>query len=211
MTFDMLSEEDFHRFLPSDGGFMDQLERRSVREGVPIIGPNVAGLLTVLVRATGARRVLELGTANGYSTIFLARALPGDGRVVTVEWSQDLADEARANFRETGVEDRIELLVGDALELIGEQPDGGFDMVFIDIEKEMYSDALGDCVRVLRPGGLLVSDNVAFRSSGDYNERLHGHPDLETSFVYGVFHDHSPDEDALALSVKVGGRDPGVR
>lgn len=204
MTSDMFGEEDFHRFLPSDGGFMDALERDSVERGVPIIGSNVAGLLSVLVRATGARRVLELGTANGFSTIFLARALPEGGTVTTMEWSQDLADEAAANIEATGVADRIVLMVGDALELVRDQPDGSFDMVFIDIEKEMYSDALEDSVRVLRPGGIMVSDNVAFRSSGDYNQRLHDHPDLETSFIYGVFHNHSPDEDAIALSVKTG-------
>ncbi len=203
MTFEMFSEEDFHRFLPSDGGFMDALERESVEKGVPIIGSNVAGLLSVLVKATGTKSVLELGTANGFSTIFLARALPEGGKVTTMEWSQELADEASANFRETGVQDRIELLVGDALALIKDMPDGSFDMVFIDIEKEMYSDALEDCVRVLRPGGLLISDNVAFRSSGDYNERLHEHPRLETSFIYGIFRNHSPDEDAIALSVRL--------
>ncbi len=193
----------FERFLPRDGGFMDSLERESVERDVPIIGPSVGALMSVLVRATGASRILELGTANGYSTIFMARAVPEGGRVLTVEWDPQLAEEARANFEATGVDDRIDVLVGDALELVRGLEGGSFDVVFMDIEKEMYSEALPECVRVLRAGGLLVVDNVAFRSAGDLPELLHGHPGLETSFLYGVFHNHSPDEDAISLSVKL--------
>jgi predicted O-methyltransferase YrrM len=182
---------------------MDAIEADSMKRRVPIIGPSVGSLLSVIVRATGARRILELGTANGYSTIFMARALPDGGRVTTIEWDPDLAEEAMGNFRAAGVTDRIELLVGDALELIKDLDADSFDLVFMDIEKEMYSDALEDSVRVLREGGLLFTDNVAFESAGDFADRLHGHPDLETSFVYGNFYNHSPDEDALSLSVKV--------
>jgi predicted O-methyltransferase YrrM len=206
MTQDMYGPEDFHRFLPGDGGFLDALERRSVEEGIPIVGSAVAGLLSVLIKAIDGHRILELGTANGFSSIYMALALPEGGRVTTLEWSQDLADEARSNFRQMGVADRVDIMVGDALELIKQMGDGIFDMVFIDIEKEMYTAALEDCVRVLRMGGVLVSDNVAFRSSGDYNQRLHEHPDLDTSFVYGTFHNHSPEEDAISISVKIDGR-----
>lgn len=202
MTSEMHGAEHFLRFLPRDGGLIDELERRSIERDVPIVGPSVGRLLQVLVMASGARRVLELGTANGYSTIFIARALPVGGSVTTVEWSEGLAEEARTNLRAARVEDRVELLVGDALALMRSMDAGSFDLVFMDIEKEMYSDALPDAVRLLRDGGLLVCDNVAFRSAGDFNERLSSHPRLLTSFVYGVFHNHSPDEDALSLSVK---------
>jgi predicted O-methyltransferase YrrM len=91
--------------------------------------------------------------------------------------------------------------VGDAMELMRDM-DGPFDLMFNDIEKEMYTGSLPDCVRLLRPGGLLVFDNVAFTSAGDFNEVLARHPELDTSFVYGNFHHHAPDEDALSISVK---------
>ena len=203
MSPDTHGPEHFVRFLPRDGGLVDSIEADSVERGVPIVGPSVGSLLSVLVRASGARNVLELGTANGYSTIFMARALPAGGKVVTLEWDPDLAEEARSNFISAGVAERVELLVGDALELITGMEPGGFDMVFMDIEKEMYSGALTDCVAVLREGGLLVVDNVSFLSAGDFVDRLHGHPELETSFLYGTFHNHSPNEDVVSLSVKV--------
>ena len=72
----------------------------------------------------------------------------------------------------------------------------------MDIEKEDYSKALPDCVRLLRPGGILFSDNVAFESAGDFNEKLNSHPKLETSFVSGQFISHSPDDDAISISRK---------
>jgi predicted O-methyltransferase YrrM len=206
MPAEMHGPDHFQRFLPRDGGLMDELERSSLERDVPIIGPSVGRLLQVIVMATGARKVLELGTANGYSTIFIAQALLPGGMITTMEWSASLAEEARINLRQAGVEDRVEVVVGDALSLMrGLGPDS-FDMVFMDIEKEMYSDALPDVIRLLRDGGLLVCDNVAFRSAGDFNNRLASHPQLVTSFVYGVFHNHSPDRDALSLSVKRAGR-----
>jgi caffeoyl-CoA O-methyltransferase len=205
MPPDIHGPDHFLRFLPRDGGLMDAIEEDSISRDVPIIGPSVGSLLSVLVRATGAARILELGTANGYSTVFMARALPEGGRITTIEWDPDLAEEARANLRAAGVEDMVEVLVGDALGLVKGMGAGSFDLVFMDIEKEMYSDALADCVTVLREGGLLFVDNVAFRSAGDFADRLHGHPELETSFVHGTFHNHSPEEDAVSLSVKLGG------
>ena len=87
----------------------------------------------------------------------------------------------------------------EAIEKVKERP---FDMIFMDFEKEMYSEALPDCVRLLKPGGTLICDNVAFRSSGDFNDRLAAHPGLDTSFIFGTFHNHSPDEDAISVSVK---------
>ena len=203
MPSETFPPEHFVKLLMRDGGVLDALEEDSVKRGVNIVGPSVGTLLYILSKAIGARRILELGTANGYSTIWLARALPEGGKIVTLEWGQEWADEAKGHFEKAGVADRIEVIVGDALEKM-KAMDVPFDLVFQDIEKEMYTAALPECVRLLRPGGLLVCDNVAFTSSGDYNEVLAGHPELETSFVYGNFHHHAPDEDAVSISVKKG-------
>ena len=202
MPSDMFGPEDFTRFLPQDDEFMNALEKDSLERGVSITGSAVGHLLYVITRALDPKRVLELGTANGYSGIHIARALPEGGRLTTMEWDRDMVEEAHANFRKTGLEDRVESLVGDAREMMKDQEDGTFDMIFMDFEKEMYSDALPDCVRLLKPGGTLICDNVAFRSSGDFNDRLAAHPELDTSFIFGTFHNHSPDEDAVSVSVK---------
>ena len=202
MPPDTLGPEHFVQFLPRDGGLIDALERDSIARGIPIVGPTVGALLSVLVRATGARRVLELGTANGYSAILIARALPRDGKLVTVEWDAAIAAEARANLGGARLSRRVDVLVGDAFGLMKGMRGGSFDLVFMDIEKEMYTRALPHCVRLLRAGGVLVCDNVAFRSAGDFPERLSRHMGLETCFIHGTFHHHSPDRDAISISVK---------
>lgn len=202
MSIDMFEPEDFHNLLPKNDDFMATLEEDGLKKGVRICGPDVANMLSVLIKSLGAHRVLEIGTAVGYSTIFMARALPEGGRITTMEWDEEIVKEANENFRTTGLEDRIESLVGDAREMMKELEPGTFDVIFMDHEKYMYADDLPGCVRLLRDGGTLICDNVAFRTSGDFKERLAGHPQLETTFIYGTFYRHSPDEDVVSISVK---------
>jgi predicted O-methyltransferase YrrM len=133
----------------------DRLERlRNVE-------PETARMLWVLVRATSARRILELGTSNGYSTLWLADAV-GDtgGRVTTVEVDPARATMARENFVRAGLADRIELRLGDAANSLRESPDGAWDFVFLDAERSEYVGYWPDLVRTLRPLGLLAVDNV---------------------------------------------------
>jgi predicted O-methyltransferase YrrM len=204
MSTDMFEPADFHRLLPRQDEFMAKLEEDSLDRGMRICGPDVANLLSVMVKATGARRVLEIGTSVGYSTIFIARALPEDGMITTLEWDEVVVREARENFLAAGQTHKIESLVGDAREILKDLEPESKDMIFMDHEKYMYSGDLPECVRILRDGGTLVVDNVAFRTSGDFKERLAGHPRLDTSFIYGTFFRHSPDEDVVSISVKTG-------
>ncbi len=203
MSADMFEPEDFHSLLPKNDDFMAALEEDSLKRGVRICGPDVANMLSVLIRSISAERVLEIGTAVGYSTIFMARALPEGGKITTMEWDEEIVKEAHDNFRTTGLEDRIESLVGDAHEMLQHLEPGNFDMIFMDHEKYMYADDLPECVRLLRNGGTLICDNVAFRTSGDFKDRLAEHPQLETTFLYGTFFRHSPDENVVSISVKV--------
>ncbi|UCC93230.1 MAG: O-methyltransferase [Thermoplasmata archaeon] len=202
MTSDFFGPDHFPQFLPEHDEFMHDLEIDALARDMRICGPAVGHMLHVMVKATGARRVLELGVSVGYSTIYMARALPEMGSIIAMEWDKDVAAEASGNFERTGLSDRIDLRVGDAREMMRDLPDGSVDFIFMDFEKEMYSEALPECVRLLRPGGTLFTDNVAFRSSGDFNRLLADHPDLDTSFVFGNFYKHSPDEDAVSISVK---------
>jgi predicted O-methyltransferase YrrM len=123
------------------------------------VAPNQGKLLHVLARAVGARRVLELGTLGGYSTIWLARALPADGKVVTLEVNSGYAEVARENLAGAGVADRVEVIVGPALETLA-QLEGPFDLIFIDADKRSNAEYLRRALDLSRPGTLIVADNV---------------------------------------------------
>lgn len=120
-------------------------------------------LLYLLALVQGARRILELGTLAGYSSIWLARALPEGGRLVTLEANPDYAEVARRNIAAAGLADRVEVRVGPAIETLprlAEEGAGPFDLTFVDADKDHYPDYLPWAVRLARPGGLIVADNV---------------------------------------------------
>jgi predicted O-methyltransferase YrrM len=125
------------------------------------VEPPTAELLGVLIRATGARRILELGTSNGYSTIWLADAAEANGGgVVSVELDSERTSLARANLRKVGVGERVELRVEDAATTLAHSANGAWEFVFLDAERPAYTDYLPDLVRTLAPGGVLAIDNV---------------------------------------------------
>ena len=133
--------------------------------GLPAIqvAANQGKLLHLLVRLQGARTILEVGTLGGYSTIWLARALPADGRLVTLELDPTHAEVASANIARAGLVARVEVRVGPASESLSRLTQEGvepFDMVFIDADKEGYPDYLDWALRLTRPGSLIVADNV---------------------------------------------------
>jgi predicted O-methyltransferase YrrM len=138
-----------------DAAKEDRLERlRNVE-------PDTAELLGVLVRATQARRVLEIGTSNGYSTVWLADAVRATGgSLLTVEVEAERTEQARANLGEAGLAELVELRTEDAAETLRGSEGDGWDLVFLDAERPAYPDYWPELLRVLRPGGLLVVDNV---------------------------------------------------
>jgi len=133
--------------------------------GLPAIevSPTQGRLLELLVRVTGSRRVLELGTLAGQSTIALARGLPEGGHVVTLEIDPRFADVARGSIDRAGLGDRVEIRVGPALDTLPQleaEHGGPFDLIFIDADKQTYPEYLGWALRLSRPGTLIVGDNV---------------------------------------------------
>jgi predicted O-methyltransferase YrrM len=125
------------------------------------VEPPTAELLGVLIRATGARRILELGTSNGYSTIWLADAAEGTGgSVLSVDVDVRRTELARENLRRTELEDRVELRTEDAAHTLAGSEDAAWEFVFLDAERPAYPGYLPDLVRTLAPGGLLAVDNV---------------------------------------------------
>lgn len=129
--------------------------------GLPEIAVTAAQgkLLTLMARATGARRILEIGTLGGYSAIWLARALPPGGRLITLEYSAKHAEVARANIGRAGLAEMAEVRVGPGLELMPGLS-GPFDFFFIDANKEGYPDYFRACLKLSRPGSVMVFDNV---------------------------------------------------
>ncbi len=151
-------------FAPSDAMLDGAVARSRAAEMPEIqISAGQGKLLYLLAKLIGARRILELGTLAGYSTIWLARALPPGGRVVTMEFSAAHAEVARQNFAAAGLVDRIEVIVGAALESLPglvARREPLFDMVFIDADKNNYPAYLDLVVPLTRPGGLILADNV---------------------------------------------------
>ena len=149
------------------------------------ITPETGQLLAILVRAMGARRILEVGTSNGYSTIWLAWAARATGgHVTTIERAHDKAAIARANFDRAGLADVITLLEGVALDVLAGLT-GPYDLIFLDADRPTYLAYAGALLPLLRPGGLLVTDNVVSHAHEltDFLARLRHDPTLDTVTV----------------------------
>jgi predicted O-methyltransferase YrrM len=151
-------------FVPPDPA-LDEALRDSAAAGLPAINvpPTQGKLLMLLAQIQGARSILEIGTLGGYSTIWLARALPPGGRLVTLEADQGHAQIARANLARAGLADVVELRVGWADETLPRllaEGRGPFDLVFIDADKPSYPDYLTWALKLSRRGSLIIADNV---------------------------------------------------
>ena len=208
--------EAIERYLEGLNQLADPVLRDIARLGdeqrLPLVDAEVGALLRVLATTIAATRVLEIGTAIGYSAVWLAGALPTTGMLVTMEVNLERARAARENIARAGFSDRVNVIVGDAERMLAKVA-GPFDLIFQDGDKQLYTPLLDRLVELLRPGGLLVTDNVLWsgevapgfttkptqdpadtRAIAAYNERLHRHPQLMTVIV--------PLRDGVAISVK---------
>jgi predicted O-methyltransferase YrrM len=136
-----------------------EMEEHARREGIPVVVPETGALLHVLALASGARRIVEVGTAIGVSTLYLARALPHDGTVVSFEIDADRHEAARSYLERAGLGDRADLRLQDARDGLADL-DVEFDMAFIDGVKAQYSDYFEELLPLLRRGAVLAVDNV---------------------------------------------------
>jgi caffeoyl-CoA O-methyltransferase len=151
-------------FIPQDEALI-AAELSHKQEGIPHINvsPNLGKLLYLLVKLTNAKKILELGTLAGYSTIWMAKALPEDGRLISLEIEPRHADIARKNISRSGLADKIEIRVGKAIDLLPDllrENEGPFDMIFIDADKPPYTEYFEWSLKLSRPGTLIIADNV---------------------------------------------------
>lgn len=207
-------EQYIRGLVPERAGLLKEIEDEARAEGIPIVQPEVGQLLLCLARLRGARRVLEVGTATGYSALWLIQGLGQEGTLTTIELDPVRARKARENFQRWfgGSTGPIALLEGDALEILPSLQ-GPFDLIFVDAAKGQYPEFLQQVERLLVPGGLLVADNVLFRGMvakqdeevdrryrtlvrrlREFLKRLTGHPGWDTSVL--------PIGDGVALSYK---------
>ena len=152
-------EEYLYGLLPERDAVVAEIEDYAAENRVPIIGPAVARLMALLVQVSGAKRIFEMGSAIGYSTIWLARAAGPKGKVIYTDGDPEKANRAKDYFKRAGVSKRIEVLVGNAHELLKKTP-GKFDLIFNDVDKHQYPDSLRVALPKLRRGGLFISDNT---------------------------------------------------
>lgn len=192
---------------PPRDALLTRLEAEATEEDIPIVGPQVGALLHLLAAHRAARRVAELGTAIGYSATWMARGMAKDGTLATVEMREAMARRARANLEEAGLADRVTVHVGRALDVFP-RLGGDFDLVFNDVDKVGYPAVLPLAKQALRPGGLLVTDNVlwsgrvtdpgdtseATAAIREYNRRLAEDPDMHTVVL--------PLRDGVSISLK---------
>jgi len=167
-------EQYLRALIPPRDPVMKEMEARARRDGIPIVGPVVGRLFYQLALMTGARRVMELGSAIGYSTLWWARAVGRGGRVWFTDSDPANARAARKYLARGGVADRVEILVGDALECM-KRVRGRFDIVFCDIDKPGYPDAFEAGMRRLVRGGLFVCDNTLWKGRVAHGPARAGH------------------------------------
>ena len=191
---------------------LDRIRDEGHASGVPVVDPLTGALLHAMTRVIGATRVLEIGTAIGYSTVWMATALPATGLLVTLERDHTRATTARGYIRDAGVDDRVNVMIGEADRYLHKLA-GPFDLIFQDGDKALYGPMLDALVALLRPGGLLVTDNVLWggevvpgyveapRERTDdtvaiaaYNERLAADPRLSTTWL--------PVGDGVAMAIR---------
>jgi caffeoyl-CoA O-methyltransferase len=152
-------EDYIYNLLPERDSVLSSMEDLAEKNRIPIVGPAVGRLFYQLARLVNARRVFEMGSAIGYSTIWWARAVAPGGKVYYTDGSPANARQAEDYIRLAGVRDRVEILVGDALDLF-DRIDGEFDIIFNDVDKHDYPRVFEKAAGRVRIGGLLVADNV---------------------------------------------------
>ena len=201
--------EYLHEVLPETKGKLGELERYAVKNEVPIIHREVRALIDVLCKIHNPKKILEIGTAIGYSAINFALCSPECEKIVTIERDLDMSELAMKNIDDFGLSDKIKVIEGDALEVLP-MLSSKYDIIFIDAAKGYYNEFFDEIINLLNDGGLIISDNVLYKGMTatddlvkrrqktivgrmrDYLERLCSHDSLTTSII--------PIGDGVAIS-----------
>lgn len=203
-----------HSLEKPNDEILETIEAQAHRDQVPIIRKEMESFLRVMLSVKRPKKILELGTAVGYSAIFMSGCIDGDARITTIENYEKRIPIARRNIALAGKEKVITLLEGDAMEIMPELEENQFDFVFMDAAKAQYIHFLPEVLRLMKEGALLITDNVfqegdlieskyvvrrrdrtIHKRMREYLETVKNHPQLETSIV--------PLGDGITVSVKI--------
>lgn len=201
MTLEQWTDVDTYiadRLVTDDKDLFELILAANTEAGLPAIdvSPAQGKFLNLLVKITGARRVLEIGTLGGYSTVWMGKALPEGGELITLEYVQKHADTARRNIDRAGLSGKIEVRVGAAMDLLP-SIEGPFDLVFIDADKPNNQGYLVHALRLSRPGTVIVLDNVV--RDGEVTQKSSADRSvIGARAAFDLLHDH-PRIDATAL------------
>ncbi len=197
--------------IPKNEGLLKEMEDYAEKHHVPIVQPEVAKLIIVIAKMVRPMKILEIGTAIGYSSILLSQALEVNGKITTIERYEKMINIAHNNIKKANLENTIDILEGEAEQILPNIEDE-FDYVFIDAAKGKYQKFFSHCMRLLKVGGVLVSDNVLYKGMiatddlvirrkktivkrmRNYLTEIANHPQLETSII--------PIGDGVAISYK---------
>jgi predicted O-methyltransferase YrrM len=192
----------FGQWIPSRTDLLKALESEAQQQSTPIVGPVVGKLLYLLAKLQGARHIVELGTATGYSAIFLGDACrSNNGRLTTFELEPGMAACAARNIETAGLAQWVEVQCQDASEGLS-AIDSPLDMIFMDIEKEDYHRTLPQCKDKLRENGLLVADNTGFKDAHGFNQAIFEDSDWESVNLWTFLPGHSPENDGLCIALR---------
>jgi caffeoyl-CoA O-methyltransferase len=199
-------EDYLYAMLPTRDEVLAEMEADAAKNDVPIVGPAVARVLYQLAIISGAKRIFEMGSAIGYSTIWWARAVGEGGRVIYTDGDPKRAEKARRYFDRAGVSKRITIRVGDALEFLSEEKEQ-YDIIFNDVDKTDYPRVFRLALSRLKSGGLFITDNVLWsgklrkpnpdaqtKAILEFNKLICGSPDLFTTIL--------PIRDGVSVCVK---------
>ena len=211
ICYDYINEY-IRKTIKENSGILKEIEEYAALNNIPIVQPEVAKLLSIVARILKPERILEIGTAVGYSAILLAYALKPCGVLDTIEKDEEVFKIAQANIEKAGLKNIINIINGDALDVL-KCLDKKYDMIFLDAAKGQYCEFLPECIRMLKRGGILFSDNVLYRGMvasdelvkrrkrtivkrlREYLKTICSIPELETSVI--------PVGDGVAVSLKV--------
>ena len=202
-----------HSLEKTNNNVLEEIEQQAHTDGVPIIRKEMESFLRVMLTITKPKRILELGTAVGYSAILMSEAIEKDASIITIENYEKRIVQARDNFKKADKEDVITMLEGDAMEIMPGLEGDSFDFVFMDAAKAQYIHFLPEVMRLMKKGAVLITDNVLqegdiiqskyvvrrrdrtiHKRMREYLEVVKNHPELETTIV--------PIGDGITISVK---------
>ncbi len=204
-------DEYIRKVLPENKGLLREMEIYAEENHVPIVHKEVATLLQVLIKSTNVKSVLEVGTAIAYSSILFCEAMGKDGHVTTIERNNNIIPVAKENIKKADKTENIKLIEGDAKIALKDLKDQ-YDLIFLDGAKAHYKEFFDNCINLLKPGGILISDNILYKGMiatdelvvrrnrtivnrmRKYLMDICNHPQLETSII--------PIGDGLSISYK---------